>query len=376
MLAVLVAVALAGAAATALFGLAWAAEVTASADVRYQRGLAAAQQVAVCLTDRLIWGRLPAVWRDAQEVTGQESTAGASSRWSVRRLAASGAGSRFQLVVTASAGAARADAGRVVAVRAARIPMGVTVAGDMHASAPVVLDGCGAYAGGDVRGRQFISFVSDGAGTAPDRARGDRWVTAGVHAGGRIHDEDGEVHAGGRADPSDTDACTGETGVLPLQWPLDAGMLAVLHAHAAVKLSGPLARGVLLPELAGAPSPSPAGLPQTGPVVLLDAGAGVVALHGWQDLSVPGRQLTVVVLGDAILTALPAPEPPGVALAGALLVTGTLTVSTPAVVAGGVAAGTLRVDAPLTVVVTGNWAQNPPPGAWIACSDYDSEEEP
>ena len=92
MLAVLVAVALAGAAATALFGLAWAAEVTASADVRYQRGLAAAQQVAVCLTDRLIWGRLPAVWRDAQEVTGQESTAGASSRWSVRRLAASGLG--------------------------------------------------------------------------------------------------------------------------------------------------------------------------------------------------------------------------------------------------------------------------------------------
>ena len=373
MLAVLVAVAIAAAAASTLFGLVWAADSGAAADDALQRASAAAGQSIAGLADELVWGGLSALWHGAGQAVCQATQNGASVDGSVRRISDGSGEDRFQLAVIAHRGTAVAELRRVVRVRATGIPMGLTVSGDLSVNAALMLDGCGAYVAGDVRGRDHVTISVGATGLAPDRARPERWAQAGVHAGGRIYDGGGEVHSGEAADPADTDACTGDNVVATPLWPLGDGTLAVLRDHGGERWCAPPANRLALTDVAlGLPEPS---APQTGCVVLVHASGPPLQLEGWRDLSKAAPQVTVVVFGDAVLVSPQEPgEPDGVALSGSLLVTGTLTVEAPTVVIGSLSAGRLVVHAPTTVLVPQGWSQTPPPGAWIALPVPVSEE--
>jgi hypothetical protein len=373
MLALLVALAIAAAAASTLFGLVWAADSNAAADSALQRATAAARQSMTALADDLVWGGMSGLWHGATGATDEASRDGASVDGSALRVADAEDPDRFDLVVTAHLGAARAQIRRVVTLRAAGIPVGLSVAGDLTLRAALVLDGCGAYVAGDVLGREHVTVSADVAGSAPDRARPEQWSRAAVHAGGRIYDENGEVHSAAGASMGDTDACTGDNAVATPLWPLGDAGLVVLRAHGGERWCAPPADRLSLTEVTlGLPV---ATAPQTGCVVVLHARGSALRLEGWRDLSDLAPQATVVVLGDAVLTSPEGSgEPEGVGLSGSLLVTGTLTVDAPTVVIGGMAAGRLIVRAPTTVLVPDDWSRTPPPGAWIAFPVPVSEE--
>jgi hypothetical protein len=94
------------------------------------------------------------------------------------------------------------------------------------------------------------------------------------------------------------------------------------------------------------------------------AGERPLRLSGWRSPSLP--PLTVVVLGDAVLAAGGGPDDAGLCLHGVLVVTGSLTVQTPALVEGSLGAGALQVAAPLVVQLAAGWRDAPPPGALLA----------
>ena len=260
------------------------------------------------------------------------------------------------------------------------LPAGLTVSGDADLRAPVTIEGSGLYAGGAVRGRQFVTFTGapGDPSPAPDHAHADLYAEAGVHADVGIFDAGGEEHLEGSAPPADTDTHDGgapSAEVLTLPGPAALGDLA----DHAVPLAAALDAGVLylaaLPDdppvtdvAGGAEASDPIGLGPEGGIIAVTDAAAMPA-----DLSVCGHRgpppqscpATVVIDGDAIVGPSPTSSGDGVgeagaSLTGALIVCGSLFVRAPLVIDGSLAAARLVVEAPITVVFPAD--DRAPPG--------------
>lgn len=356
-------------------------------DLAAARALAAAQAGVLDAVDRLTWGGLPGLWGAAGTAAFETAEGGATARVVVTSCAAGGGGVTFAARAEGRSGAATSTARLDVRLAARRLPGGLTVAGGLVAGAPLTLEGTGAYVGGDVRGRQWIDFPASAAdGMPPDRVRDDLWTVAAVHAQGRVFADDVEVHGAGRAAPDDTDECTGVPSArhagpgVHQTWPPGREWWLCLDSHATLS-SGPTSgSSVDLEALAPVAAERSPGPPLTGHIAVVTAGGGPVAVSGWWPLSDDQPQLTLVVDGDVVLGGGPVgaggSTAPGtdlggaggrqVALRGALLVTGRVTVAAPTVVVGFLAAGDLDVRAPLSLIVPSAWREAPPPGSLAA----------
>lgn len=262
----------------------------------------------------------------------------------------------FDITVSGRSGRGRAVRAAAAAVAPIALPRGLAVAGQIDCLAPLTLDGCGAYAGGDVHGREFITVASDSSPLPPsDNAFPELFPQAGVHAGGRIFAEGAEEHRSGGGPPEDGDSCTGAPPPVACHRLPDAGRLGALAAHAADP--GAALQGDCLDLSAAAPLCSP-----LGGVVVIKTNGRALRLTGWRPPTTP--RLTVVVIGDAVLA--PSDAGAGVCLSGVLVVTGRLLVETPALINGSLGAASLLVRAPLVVYLSASWTDSPPPGALTA----------
>ena len=203
-----------------------------------------------------------------------------------------------------------------------------------------------------------MEFVAGAAGTTPDgapadRARGDDFPAAAVHAVAGIFAEGVEVHdAAVSAFPRDSDQHTGFTA--PGAWL--AGPSAEFLAAAEAEAEGPgaaLSGGTLRLDAI-----APAGADElvNGRCLLLPPD-GEVVIEGTAS-SAAGR-LLVVVRGDAVVGQ---PGTP-VELAGALVVLGRLVVRGGLVLRGSLHAESLVTAAEGSVTVDSGWRQRLLPGA-------------
>ena len=235
------------------------------------------------------------------------------------------------------------------------LPRGLVVGATATARAPLELTGCGLYAGGDVDGREWITLSTPAGPTgdpmsAPDLAYGGLFPAAGVHAIGHITAGGADEHASGVAPAVDTDTDTGTPPPPELVAAPGPATLGGLSAHAsdpvAALQGATLDLGLL--DRSAPPPAAPALLPAGGRIYLLDLPSGPLAVTGERPAPPAACPVTIVVVGDATIDGAA-----GAALTGALVVTGTLTVRAPLRVDGGLYAGALVVDAPLTLRFTG-----------------------
>ena len=253
------------------------------------------------------------------------------------------------------------------------LPRGLVVGADATLAAPTLLRGCGLCAGGDVRGREWLTLAAPTMAPRrrsameqfPDLAYGGLYPAAGVHAVGRIFARGVEEHAaGGGAPPADSDA---DSGVVPpadlvaAPGPATLGELAA-RASDPVAALGPFGLDLALLERAGPPALGSPSLPAGGRVYVVDAAGAALGLFGGRPPVPEACPATVVVLGDCVIVGGPDGSAPA-ALNGALIVTGTLTVDAPLCVEGSLFAGRLVVRAALTVSFSAVSGPSAPPGA-------------
>ncbi|GEM_PF-922384 len=344
-----------------------------------ERAQAVAHGALIDVVDRLTWGGLPQLWTGAGETTCDVSGADGGTACVVVAMR-DAQDAELSLRAEARAGTATATAGVDVRLVPERFPCGLTVSGDLDCTARLTLEGTGAAVGGDVHGRQQMLFPAGPDGASPaDRVHEELWTVAAVHAGGHIYADEGEVHAVGCADPGDTDLCTGLPSARHAAvaadelWPPCRERWVSIEAHVTPGLVPVEGDEIDLASIAAAVAALPApGPPLSGHIIVLRPRDGELALRGWWPLDDGQPQVTLVVDGDVLIEAAAGgdgrssgggADETGVALRGALLVTGKVTVAVPTVVVGSLAARELDVQAPLSLVVTSDWRDSPPPGS-------------
>ena len=249
------------------------------------------------------------------------------------------------------------------------LPRGLVVGAEAALEAPTVLQGCGLYAGGDVRGREWLTFVPPVAvqpgGGAADLAYGRLYPLAGAHADGQVFSQGVDEHAGSAAPAADTDA---DSGVAPPAGIVAAPAGAVIgelagHASDVTAALGPPGLDLaLLDRFAPPPFGEPL-LPAGGRVYVVPVAPSTpLDLFGSRETAPQACPVTLIVLGDCVACAGPNGQDPPT-LSGALIVTGTLTVDAPLSLAGSLYAGRLVVRAPLTVRFAAARGSSSPPGA-------------
>jgi hypothetical protein len=241
------------------------------------------------------------------------------------------------------------------------LPRGLVSFGDMIIESDVVVTGCGICSGGDVTGRERIVFKSPGWDSGlpqewpvpPDLAYGGLYPDAGVHASGCIVADGHEIHEDGGTLLGDTDVHTENGLQTPVCSPPDPPLIAALDAHS-VPWPGSGVEGVCL-DLRRLPADvTPSGdngcRPTDGIIVVGPATGleGSVSIVGSRPAAPGVAPATIVVRGDAVIESASG-EAGGLCFEGALVVTGTLTIAVPTDVHGSLAAGRLRVLAPLSV---------------------------
>ena len=271
--------------------------------------------------------------------------------------------------VGTSSGSATSRDDALLDLRSEPWAMGVTCTGDADIDASLTVSGSGVYLGGCLRGRENVSFgdaarSGTSAAGALDGVRGDVYPSAAVHGGPGIFAGGVEVH-----DPSPTGSFSGDTdGHVGL--PVDSAWVGgpsaefLLAAQSEATPPGPaLDEGLLrLDWLSPATGQASAG----GRCVLLPD-LDAVVIEGTPSAGV-GR-LLLVVQGDAVLGR------PGVstALSGGLVVCGHLEIRGPLALEGTLHAGSLEVEAPVSVVVAPDWRACPLVGAMVpALAEYGS----
>ena len=241
------------------------------------------------------------------------------------------------------------------------LPRGLVVCGEATLDARLRLIGCGLYAGGSLRGREFVSLVSPSGlggwppGSLPDLAYGGLYRSAAVHVAGSVYAAGCEVHDGsanGYQDDDDRHTAGGPPAEIVS--PPTAIAMTGLSAHSC-EPGGALSGGRLeLDRLPPFEEPKDApSSPGTGIVISLDQrGVSLPAvIAGDRGLTAGANPVTIVVFGDCRLgTAPPLNEP--CVFDGALVVTGRLTIDGASVVNGSVYAGSLDCRSNLTVDAT------------------------
>ena len=273
---------------------------------------------------------------------------------------------RYRLIVAGSSSHATRTISIVAVATPDRLPRGVVVAGDVTVAAPLRLAGCGLYAGGDVSGREQVTLTSppaSAADTPPDLAYAGLYAVAGVHARGRVLIAGADEHAGGAPPPADSDIDAGLVPPSELVGEPGAELLGDLGAHAssAQPALGPDGLDLSLLDAAAPPIVGDPALPAGGRVYVVGGapGAPPTTLFGTRPPIPQACPLTLVVLGDCAVSAGPDADRP-VSLAGALVVTGSLTIDAPLTVAGGVFAGRLAVRASVNVAFPAADGVQPP----------------
>jgi hypothetical protein len=244
----------------------------------------------------------------------------------------------------------------VLELRALPWCAGLVVAGDLEFNAPATVLQSGAYVGGCVRGREWLSFTATpGAGGGPpaaDLVHGDRWPAAAVHALGGIWATGAEIHAGGGQAAAtwaaDTDMDTADPSPEAITARPDAVWLAAVRTHAVSPgpaLCGDVLDVSLLPATPpGAVAP---GVVAAGYVVVVDATTPLTIVGVRPATACP---LAVVVRGDA-----EAGAPGRLSLRGALVVCGRLDVTGPVSLEGAVYAGAMTTLAGFTLTTDADW---------------------
>jgi hypothetical protein len=265
---------------------------------------------------------------------------------------------RVAAQTAATAGRANRTDDLTLELRSEPWAMGVTCGADADVAAPLVVTGSGVYVGGTLRGRENVDFARGAgpmtpAGIPADGVRTEVFAEAAVHGGAGIFARGVEIHDGASVEyPEDTDRHAGEP--VPDAWLAGPAVEFLLAAQAAAMTPGPALSGGRLWLDAVSPA---SGDELAGGRCLLLPPADQVVIEGTQPAEV-GR-LLVIVRGDAVLGR------PGetVLLAGGIVVTGHLEVRGPVVIEGSLHAGSLGVEAPMSVTIPSAWREDGLPGA-------------
>ena len=264
-------------------------------------------------------------------------------------------------------GEARGSRSRLRALLELRLPAwcgGLVSGADAQLEAPVTVAQSGAYFGGSLRGREQLAFAPapavPGLPGPADLVHGDLWPEAAAHALGGIWAADVEVHDDpGAPDPAyagDTDTHTGSGAIVALTAGPYPALLAALSAGA-VHPGAALVDGVLdvtlLPDTPPGVTAGDTARMAAGFVVLVPAAATPVTVVG--ERHPDACPLALVVCGDARAAGAAA----GLSLRGALVVCGRLVVAGESSVQGSLYAGSLLVQAPLTVSTAPGWRHSP-----------------
>jgi hypothetical protein len=356
LLAALVIIVLAATFALALIGAVHSLHLVTLADADSQRASRLTAEAAGAVLARLRWAPQQAsgslAGRDLsprEQWTAEWETVapGPSSLWPRRRAR-----------VAAAASAARCVRRETVEIRVEDWAVGVSCSGDADVAAEFRVAGSGFYVGGSLRGREYVSFAAGEAGVTADGrpadgARGDECPVAAAHAGAGIFAGGAEVH-----DPP--------AGVYPEDGDPHAGV-----APATAWVTGPSAEVLAAAQDGG----SPAGdALQDGSLHLDAIGAAdpaeliagrCLVIAGRDEVTIEGvageaaGRLLVIITGDAVV------GQPGtrVELHGGLVVRGRLRVRSELSLEGSLHAGSLDVDAPVTISLPRGWREQALPGA-------------
>lgn len=361
LLAALLIAAIALLATASLLAVALSTTAISADDASSTRAADAARAGVADALERLRWGWLRADSAALPESFGSVAFAGGSYSVTIAPLSAADPSPRLDASSPISAAdpavaVCRIDATgvwgqarHVVHVTALStpdgLPRGLVVGADATLQAATQLQGCGLYAGGEVRGREWVTLTNE-----VDLAYGGLYPRTGVHAAAGIFADGVEEHTVADAPAADSDADQGvppPAGLVEAPTPAILGALAS-HASDPVAAVGPFGLDLaMLDRVAPGPLGEPS-LPAGGRVYVVAAGSGTLNLFGARPGVPQACPVTVVVLGDCIAGAGPSGGA-ATALDGALVVTGTLTVSAPLEVQGGLYARRLVVCAPLTV---------------------------
>jgi hypothetical protein len=365
--AVLVVSALVLTAAAGCLALALSGATIARADEQGAAARAAAHAGTGDLLEAMRWGwvRVPEAGETVEwSESGDDGRVGATLRllpsvdpaWMPAGSFVGAAVSRaVSISVRATRGDACATGSSIVVDTGDGLPRGLVVAGDVDLQSPLQLTGCGLEAGGDVRGRQWVTLTSPPASPAclPDLAYGGLQATAAVHAAGSIFVDGHEEHDGGAGIEGDGDRHAGVPAPPSIVAGPAAATVASLAAHSQ-QTPSPVALEAISPVAAVSP-PEGATLPGRGRLITVRATAGPCLVHGERPPPPAACPLTVVIFGDAEVDA-----PAG--FTGVLVVEGRLEVRAPLRVRGSVFATALAVSAPLCVEAAVASGQDSAPG--------------
>ena len=356
MLAALLVVVLAVTFALVVVGAVRAVQSVEGADASARRATAAAGNAIATVTRSLRWR--PSVLTGMSQ--GGDPGAGGSWRtsWTPAPLVAGDSWPRVVAQVGTSAGRARRRDDLIFELRCESWATGVTCAGDADIAAPLTVYGSGLYLGGCLRGRENVVFAATaGPGAPADIVRGEVFPVAAAHGGAGIFARTIEIHDDLSAlgeFPDDSDRHAG----MPIPEAWLAGPSTEFLLAAGAEATGPgaaLSRGVLRLDQV---SPAAGAELASGRCILLPQ-MDEVAIEGSPPADT-GR-LLVIATGDVVLGR---PEEV-VRLAGGVVVGGCLQVRGPVVIEGTLHAGSLRVEAPLDIVVAPTWRQAPLAGAAV-----------
>jgi hypothetical protein len=356
LLAALVVMVLAATFALALVGAVHALQLVADADAGAQRASRLESTAAGEVLGRLRWA--------PQQASGSLTGPGQSAReqwtaeWETAPPSPTSPWPRRSLRIAATASTARRVGRQNVELRVEDWAVGVSCAHDADVAAGLTLTGSGFYVGGCLRGREQVSFGAGDAGVTADGrpidgARSDDCQVAAAHAGAGIFAGGVEIH----------DLSTGEyaadgdphAGVLPpVAWVAGPSPEFLAAAEAEATSAGDaLQDGSLHLDAIGAADP----LQMLSGRCIFVSGLDEVTIEGVAGGDA-GR-LLVIVAGDAVV------GQPGsrVALRGGLVVCGHLRVRSDLAVEGSLHAGSLDVEAPVSISVPGDWRERALPGA-------------
>ncbi len=342
--------------ALAVVGAVHALQLVQSADADADRARRLEQAATGQVLSRLRWAPLQA----SGSLTGSDPELREqwTAEWESALPTTTSPWPRRRVRTVATASAAHRVGAATVEMRVEDWAVGVSCEHDADVAARLTVSGSGLYVGGCLRGRDQVSFSPGDPGVtadghAVDGARGADCPVASAHAGAgifaggvEIHDplvaayaDDGDQHAGvvpqaaWVAGPSPEFLAAVQSEGTPAGDAFHDGSLHLDAVSAADPSEMVAGRCIVLPELDEVTIEGMAG-EDSGP-------------------------LLVIVPGDAAIGQPGAP----VVLRGALVVCGRLRVRSEFRLDGTLHAGSLEVEAPVSVTVPGGWRDRPLPGA-------------